>query len=109
MEEGRGQAKGKGSPPRKRAQSMQIFNQFELRKIVALRALIFCSPFLSVHVGLGAVKRIKTNVRQLREENEVERDRHRRSERGRQRARHRESGQLAGLIRHGHGQRGCLR
>lgn len=37
----------------------------------------FRSPFLSVYVGLGVVKRIKTNVRHLREENEVERNRQR--------------------------------
>lgn len=75
-------AKGRENPQRKRAQSMQIFNQFQLEKsllFVALRALIL-QLFLSVYVGLGAVKRIKTNVRHLREENEVEKDRERQRE-----------------------------
>lgn len=72
-------AKGRENPQRKRAQSMQIFNQFQLEKsllFVALRDLIL-QLFLSVYVGLGTVKRIKTNVRHLREENEVEKDRER--------------------------------
>lgn len=56
----------RGNPQRKRAQSMQIFNQFQLEKSL-LFVLWFCKPFLSVYVSLGAVKRIKTNVKHLRE------------------------------------------